>query len=63
MYFQTVMQKTLFLNQFFVGVLKVNDEHSRIRIGIRIRIRIRIYYAEAWIRGSGSHQNVMDPHH
>ncbi len=31
---------------FFVGVLKVNDENSR--------IRIRIHYSEAWIRGPGS---------
>jgi hypothetical protein len=36
------------LNYFFVGVLKVNDENSR------IRIQIRIHYSEAWIRGSGS---------
>ncbi len=39
-------QKNFFLNQFFVGVLKVNDEKSR--------IRIRIHQSEAWIRGSGS---------
>jgi hypothetical protein len=40
------MQKTFFLEQFFVGVLKVNDENSR--------IRIRIHWSKAWIRGSGS---------
>ncbi len=34
---------------FFVDVLKVTDENSR----IRIRISIRIYYSEVWIRGSG----------
>ncbi len=38
-------QKIFFL-LLFVGVLKVNDENSR--------IRIRIHYSEAWIRGSGS---------
>ncbi len=32
----------------FVGLLKVNEENSR------IRIRIRIHYSEAWIHGSGS---------
>jgi hypothetical protein len=36
-------QKTLYKNLFFVGVLKVSDENSR----------IRIHYSEAWIRGSG----------
>ncbi len=39
-------QENFFLHQFFVGVLKVNDENSR--------IRIRIHLSEAWIRGSGS---------
>jgi hypothetical protein len=33
-----------FLNYFFAGILKVNDENSR----------IRIHLSEAWIRGSGS---------
>jgi hypothetical protein len=37
-------------NLFFVGVLRFNDENSR----IRIRIRIRIHYSESWICGSGS---------
>jgi hypothetical protein len=32
------MQKTVLENMFFVGVLKVNDENSRIRIRMRIRI-------------------------
>jgi hypothetical protein len=45
MYLQEV-EKLFEKNLFFVGVLKVNDENSR--------IRIRIYYSEAWIRGSGS---------
>jgi hypothetical protein len=40
------MQKTIFNKiSFFVGVLKVNDENSR----IRIRIRIRIYSKMSWI--------------
>jgi hypothetical protein len=30
----------------FVGLLKINDDNSR------IRIRIRIHWSEAWIRGS-----------
>jgi hypothetical protein len=33
---------------FFVGILKVNEENSI------IRIRIRIHWSEAWIRGSRS---------
>jgi hypothetical protein len=49
MYLQKVIsRKTIFLNYFFVGALKVNDENSR------IRIQIRINYSEAWISGSGS---------
>ena len=39
------MQKNIFLNQFFVGIFKVNDEKRR--------IRLRIHQSEAWIRGSG----------
>jgi hypothetical protein len=34
-------QKFFYKNFFFVGILKVNDENSRIRI--RIWIRIQIY--------------------
>jgi hypothetical protein len=46
---------------FFVGILKVNDENSR----IRIRVRIRIYSQR---HGSADpdpdpYQNVMDPQH
>ncbi len=37
---KTNKQKIFFLNYFFVGVLKVNDDNSRIRIRIRIRIQI-----------------------
>ncbi len=45
MYLQKVIsRKTFFTNLFFVGILKVKDESSR----------IRIHYSEAWIRGSGS---------
>jgi hypothetical protein len=44
---------------FFVGVLKVNNENSG------IRIRIRIHESEAWIANAATdpdpHQNVMDP--
>jgi hypothetical protein len=47
MYLQKeVRRKTFCLNLFFVGIFKVNDENSR--------IRIRIHYSETWIRGSGS---------
>jgi hypothetical protein len=45
-------QKNFFLNWFFVDILEVKDENSRIRI--RIRILIRIHLSEAWIRGSRS---------
>ncbi len=76
---KSIKQKNFFLNQFFVGLLKVNDENR----WIRIRTRTRIHQSEAWICGSGSesgpgsishrygstdpdpdaHQNVMDPQH
>ncbi len=43
-------KQQIFFKLLFVGILKVNDENSR----IRIRIRIRINKSEAWIRGSRS---------
>ncbi len=46
--FKGMSRKTLQKNQFFVCILKVIDENSR------IRIRIRIHQPEAWIRGSRS---------
>jgi len=51
-------RKTFFLNLLFVGVLKVNDENSRIRIQIRIHyseawIRIRIHTKMSWLRNTG----------
>jgi hypothetical protein len=50
MYLQKVlvpnMQKNFLQKLFFVGVLKVNDENSR--------ILIQIHLSEAWIPGSGS---------
>ncbi len=55
-------QKNLFLYLFFVGILKFNDENSRIRICIRIRIhqsgmdpriRIRLHTKMSWIRNTG----------
>jgi hypothetical protein len=51
MYPQKAISRKTFLKKFslsFVGVLKVNDENSR------IWIRIQIHQLEAWIRGSGS---------
>jgi hypothetical protein len=45
MYLQKVKRHKKFLYLFFVGVLKDNDENSR----IRIRLRIWIHYSEAWI--------------
>jgi hypothetical protein len=32
MYLQNIISRKTFLNRFFVGVFKVNDENSRIRI-------------------------------
>ncbi len=47
MYLQKVIsRKNKNKNLFFVGILRVYDENSR--------IRIRIHLSEAWIRGSGS---------
>ncbi len=51
---------------FFVGILKVTDENSRIRIRIWTQIQSKL-----WIRGSGSASgsacgsvpNVTDPQH
>ncbi len=54
MYLKVISRKTFLRNKFFVGIWKVNDKNSR----------IRIHYSEAWIRGSGSEftlKNVMDP--
>jgi hypothetical protein len=48
-------QKNLFFILVSVGVLKVKGDNSR--------IRIRIRESEAWIRGSGSVPNLMDPQH
>jgi hypothetical protein len=42
------LQKVISKKYFFVDILKVTDENSR------IRIRIRIHKSEVWIRGSGS---------
>jgi hypothetical protein len=42
MYLQKVISRNTFLNKFvFVGILKVNDENSKITIRIRTRIRFR----------------------
>ncbi len=47
MHLQKVISKKNFKKkQFFVDVLKVTDENSR--------IRIRIHETDVWIRGSGS---------
>ncbi len=60
-FLKVISRKTIFFNFFFVGLFKVNEENSRIRI----------------TSGSGSisqrhgsvdpdpdlHQNVMDPQH
>ncbi len=64
MYLQKgISRKTFFVNLFFVGILKVNDENSRIWIRIRIRIhyirgmdlriQIRIHTKMSWIRNTG----------
>ncbi len=58
MYLQKVIRR-FFLYLFFVGILKFNDENSRIRIQIRIRFirgmdpRIRIHTKMSWIRNTG----------
>jgi hypothetical protein len=45
-------QKNFVKNSFFVGVLEVNDENSRIRISIRIHTKI------AWKRNTGKEVTV-----
>ncbi len=47
---KTNKQKNFEKTKFFVDILKVTEENSR------IRIRTRIHYSEVWIRGSGSVQ-------
>jgi hypothetical protein len=47
---QKVISRKTF--KFFGGVLKANDENSR--------IRIQIHWSEVWIRGLGS---AMGPQH
>ncbi len=47
-YLQKVPNQQKNFSKFFVGILNVDDENSR------IRIRIRIHLSEAWIRGSRS---------
>jgi hypothetical protein len=39
MFFQKVISRIFVLNEFFVGILRVNDENNR----------IRIHLSEAWI--------------
>jgi hypothetical protein len=53
MYLQKVISRKLRKNSFFVGVLKVKDEKSRIQS--RTRIRIRIHWSDAWNRGCTDH--------
>jgi hypothetical protein len=70
MYLQKVIRrKNCVKNKFFAGILKVNDENSRIRIQdldpdpdplVRImdtRIRIRIHPKMSWIRNTA--QNIV----
>jgi hypothetical protein len=67
MYLQKVIsRKNKIKNLFFVGILKVYDENSRIRIqdavpdplvrGMDPRIRIRIHTKMSWIRNTGFFQ-------
>jgi hypothetical protein len=64
MYLQKVISRKFFVkNLFFAGILKVNDENSRIRIqdpdpdplvrSMDPRIRIRIHPKMSWIRNTG----------
>jgi hypothetical protein len=54
MYLQNVISRKLFKKLFFVSVLKVNDENSR--------IKIRVQYL---VRGADldTYKNVTDPQH
>jgi hypothetical protein len=62
MYLQKdIIRKTFLKNNFLVGILKVNDENSRIRNRIRIhkseawpriQIRIRIHIKMLWFRNT-----------
>ncbi len=63
MYLQKVIsRKNWVKNKLFAGILKVNDENSRIRIqdpdplvrGMDPRIQIRIHLKMSWIRNTGS---------
>jgi hypothetical protein len=59
MYLRKVIGRKTFVKKFFlIGVLKVNDENSRIRIrsplvrGMDPWIRIRIHTKMSWIRNT-----------
>jgi hypothetical protein len=61
MYLQKVTSRKNCVKKFvFAGILKVNDENSRIRIqdplvrGMDPRIRIRIHSKMLWIRNTAS---------
>ncbi len=70
MYSQKVVSSKFIKKLFFVGILKVNDENSRIRIqdqdpypnpdpdplvrGMDPRIRIRIHTKMSWIRNNAT---------
>jgi hypothetical protein len=61
MYLQKVIsRKTSLKYLFFVAILKVNDENSRIRIQIRIWIHFSQRHGSA---DPEPHQNVLDPEH
>ncbi len=51
---KSIKQENFFLNLLFVGVLKVNDENSRIYLvrGIGMDPRIRIHTKMSWIRNT-----------
>jgi hypothetical protein len=68
MYIQKVISRNFFFILVFVGILKVNDENSRMRIqdpdplvrGMdpRIQIRIRIHTKMSWIRNTALDGNL-----
>jgi hypothetical protein len=61
MYHQKVICRKTFFLLVFVGVLKVNDENSRIQIRIRSGSIIQMHGSA--VLDLDPHQNVMDPQH
>jgi hypothetical protein len=64
MYLQKVISRKKLVKLVFFGVLKANDENSKIRIQIRIRVvrgmDPQIRTKMSWIRNTVSEEGTLD---